>query len=722
MRCPKCSLRIKFKNDPDITTCSSCGLDLIPDATDILQDGMFGIAREVRPPQVSLARDVEKIVRAKDNSSLFVEGGTGVGKSFAYLIPSLLASGKRIVISTAKKALQHQLAGSSTKEGDIPFLLRKMSLRRNFALYKGSANFACWRLGEEVPKGAERRQFEGFINLARSQGKPADLSDWPGSKPYWWDKISTENCVRKNSCSDAPFCRVNPKHHDILVVNHHILSIDLRGIPGALLGPYDILVIDEAHQMPDAFRSVHTQRLYADSIKRMKNKIRNDALLQTYLDGLDTSPRTTKQLQSEYDELDQKVVALLKKATRCTDGNGIIENPYKLEPSLTELGEGAVSLRETLLHLKKWLDNHYNRGDEGGNKVLAAKAHVQRYERSLGKIVTLCAEIGAEATPPSDPFDPAGKFLTLFKDGILQAKPLMVGEMMGPALARVPKKIITSATLANGGSFEHAKSQFGIPDAVEKIYQSPFEFEKQAVLYVPTNILTPQHSGSSQRTEWIEEVSEQIFRISYGVDGNAFVLFSSRADMDEVADRIAHTMRQSGLHLVVQGDNYAHTLDEYMNNPRSVLFGLKSFWEGVDIQGDKLRAVIIPKLPFPYVGDPIMNALKKKMGNRFFPDVYVPMMLIDLKQGIGRLIRSKTDKGLLAILDPRAWTGGGQYHDSKLRQVEKALDLGSQSIKSISQGYGKKVMGDLRQVNVTNDFTTAIAFAKQLFTDVNREK
>jgi ATP-dependent DNA helicase DinG len=718
MRCPDCKLVLKFKDTPDIDACTLCGQPMIPDAIDILQDGMYGIAREVRPTQVKLARDVEKVLRRKDGGTLMAEGGTGIGKSFAYLIPALLQPrAGRIVISTAKKALQHQLAGSPGKQGDIPFLLERMNVRRKFALYKGNGNYACWRLEAEVPKGAERDAYRAFVNICRNQHQPADLANWVGSKPSWWDKVTVDNCVQQNKCVHEPYCKVRPKDYDVLVVNHHILSIDLRGpdgMPGMILGSYDTLIIDEAHNMPDAYRSVHTQSIGSDSVPRLRRKLDRDQFLQGFID--DSEVTTTKLVITKFEALSSAVKSMLKVAATSTNGNGVIANPGKFIKELDILTDAGGDLYTTLTRVDERGAAMYADGDDDANRILAMRARLKRMKRGVNRISKLVTELKNEAYGPDE--EPLGKFLILFNEDGLHAKPLMVGELMGPSLKRISRKVITSATLANGTDFSHALSQFGIPEADERIYESPFDFKKQSVLYVPTDIIPPQHNGSYRRDDWINEVSEEIFKLSYAVDGNTFVLFSSRKDMEEVEQATAGRMRSAGLNLVVQGDNYAFTLNEYMSNPKSVLYGLKSFWEGVDIQGDKLRAVIIPKLPFPYVGDPIMEALKKKMGSKFFPDIYVPMMLIDLKQGVGRLIRSKTDKGLLAILDPRAWTGSSGKHDNILPKVKRALEEGH-GVKRASWGYGQKVLSDLKQVNVTNDFTIAVSFAKQLFTDVN---
>lgn len=730
MRCPKCRNVIHYADMPnkDDLACTMCRNPMVPTAQDVLQDGLFSIAREIRPTQVKLAQDVERVFRKKEGATLLAEGGTGIGKSFAYLIPALLSSNAgRIVISTAKKALQHQLAGSASKPGDIPFLLDRMNVRRKFALYKGNGNYACWHLEEEVPAGIEREAYKKFIQVSRGSGTPADLANWPGSKPFWWHKVTVENCVRRNSCSDAGNCRVNPKDFDVLVVNHHILSIDLlssEGLPGRLLGFYDTLIVDEAHNLPDAFRSIHTQSISPTYVEKQKSKFKKDNATHGVL--ADSGITTTKRVLNQYDDLEGAVNALLLSAYKAAeDQNGTISDTAPLLSAFADVSESLGVLTMTLTHIfeyaeKAYADSQtYTDGTTSPGKLHAVMARVKRYGRSLARVKSLLSELEREAT--FDDHVPQGKFLIIYNEEGLHAKPLMVGELLGPPMKRMRHKVITSATLAQGGNFEYTKSLFGVDEAVERIYDSPFDTQTQSVLYMPTDIIPPQHQNTERRDEWIEAIGEEIYKITTGLDGNVFVLFSARGDMNEVARYIGDRMRDAKLNLVVQEDNADHSESEYRNNPRSVLFGLKSFWEGVDIPGDKLRGVIIPKLPFPYAGDPIMRALDKKLGRDFFSKVYIPLMMIDLKQGVGRLLRSKDDRGMLAILDPRAWTGSSKKHKSIMVKVKAALEAeweGKYGGGTKFYGYGRLISTDLNQVNITNDFTTAIAFAKQLLTGV----
>ncbi len=729
MRCPKCRNVIHYVDMPnkDDLVCTMCRNPMTPTAQDVLQDGLFNIAREIRPSQVKLAQDVERVFRKKDGATLLAEGGTGIGKSFAYLIPALLSTNSgRIIISTAKKALQHQLAGSSSKPGDIPFLLERMNVRRKFALYKGNGNYACWHLEEEVPAGMDREAYKKFIQINRAAGTPADLANWPGSKPFWWHQVTVENCVRRNSCPDAGKCRIIPKDYDVLVVNHHILSIDLlsaEGLPGRLLGYYDTLIVDEAHNLPDAFRSIHTQSLSPNYVERLKSKFKKDNATHSVL--ADSGVTTTKNVLKKFEALDDAVNALLLSAYKAAeDQNGTISDTAPLLPSFAQVSESLGSLTLTLTAIFEYAEKAYadsqtfSDSTQTPGKLLAVMARVQRHSRSLARVQALLAEIEREAT--FEDHVPRGKFLIIYNEEGLHAKPLMVGELLAPPMKRMRHKVITSATLAQGGNFEYTKSLFGVDEAVERIYDSPFDTRKQSVLYMPTDIIPPQHQNTERRSEWIEAIGEEIYNITTELEGNAFVLFSARGDMNEIEEYVGDRMRTAGLNLVVQDDNADHSESEYRNNPKSVLFGLKSFWEGVDIPGDKLRAVIIPKLPFPYAGDPIMRALDKKMGREFFSKIYIPLMMIDLKQGVGRLLRSKSDRGLLAILDPRAWTGSSKKHKSILIKVKGALEAewdgkyGGERF----YGYGRLISTDLNQINVTNDFTTAIAFVKQLLTDV----
>ena len=193
MRCPECKLSLPFSKAPDIKKCSMCGNELVPTVRDILKDGMFGIITEQRESQLAMGEDLFKAFNSKDPICYLAQGGTGIGKTYAYIISALL-TGKRIVISTATKALQKQLV-----EKDIPYILQKMGIKtKSYGSYKGKGNYACWKLIEEVPK-EQRERYQTFIGLAKENKQPADLSDWGEDEPAWWKQVSLDNCpLEKN--------------------------------------------------------------------------------------------------------------------------------------------------------------------------------------------------------------------------------------------------------------------------------------------------------------------------------------------------------------------------------------------------------------------------------------------------------------------------------------------------------------------------------------------
>ncbi len=720
MRCTDCGIIIPFNKAPDLANCSICGVRFTPDARDILEHGKFGITKEVRPTQVAMARDIEEVFR-QDHGTLIGEGGTGIGKSFAYLIPALLADGKRVIISTAKKTLQDQLSR------DIPMLIKKMGIQNiKFGVYKGKSNYACWKLAQEVPLN-DRSKFNNFVDKARRENRPADITHWKGSVPFWWSKISIDNCAIGNRCAHFKECRPHPKNYHIVVTNHHLMAIDLKALPGTLFGPYNTLIIDEAHQAPEAFRSAYSRAITFKSLKRLQSALKMDDHLRGVVD--DSGITSAAALVSGLDALVTSFGDLHSKAAQTTGGGQIVD-VRRIEAPLNDFQTQADTYAGGLFLLLEDINRSYNDSHEDPDredspeKLFAMLSRATRLHKRVASLVEFANDLTSRIKKQNE--SATLEFLTTCDDTGLHLQPLDIGKLIANPIGTVKHKIIMSATLAMGKDFEFSKQRFGLTDDLkakhevitEKIYPSPFDMAKQAVLYIPRHLPLPAHAGQpTERIKWIKALSTEIAQLLGATRGDAFVLFSARADMQAVIEELGpEHWDDAGLTLVEQEGEATATLNRFLDTPNSVLFGLKSFWEGVDVPGDKLKLVIIPKLPFPNPKDPLISALSEQAGNSSFMQVMVPHMFFDMKQGVGRLIRTQSDKGFVAILDPRVWTGTGNRtnHLKRMENIESQHPTRRKRL-----GYGKKLLDALGFTQVTDDFTIVQTWVKKFFNTVN---
>lgn len=714
MRCNNCGNLVSYQKAPTLKDCIICGTALTPEVRDILEFGKYNITEEKRPSQLALATDVEKLLLETQRGTLLAEGGTGIGKSFAYLIPTLLAKNKRAVISTAKKTLQDQLFIK-----DIPYLKEKMGKNDLvFSLYKGKSNYACWRLASEVPR-EDKKKYQLFVDAARNKNKPADVSEWPETAtPSWWYKISIDNCVLGTSCPHYKHCRPQPRQSNIVVTNHHLTAIDIRKTPGMLFGEYNLLILDEAHQASESFRSAHSKSVTERGLDILEGMVLNDTLVSSAID--DSGIIATKHLVEKIRGIKKCYQELYTAAKRHTDETGtvkieVIGDPFiRFRSETQDLGASLFQIQETLSRMR--IHSASDSESPPSDEILAMLGRIQRVQRrteNLADFVTDALDLITASDGTTKP-----SFITTVEENGLTTKPLNIGPLIGPKLKEIPHKIFMSATLAMGTDFTYSKNHFGLPaqgtpddPIIEKIYKSPFDLQRQAVMYLPMHIPIPAYTNSVERPAWISAISTEIAQLVGATHGGAFVLFSAKADMVEVMDELQGTWDHLGLHLVVQEGEATAAREEFLAHDNSVLFGLKSFWEGVDVAGDQLRLVIIPKLPFPNPKDPIIAALVKEAGNKWFNEVMVPQMIFDMKQGVGRLIRTQSDRGFVAILDPRVWTGSRSKHASNLQKVK------NDPLKK-RLGFGKLLLDTLGYTQVTDDFTVLQSFVKKYFNAV----
>jgi ATP-dependent DNA helicase DinG len=584
---------------------------------------------KVRPQQLELAEAIHGAIERTE--VLIAEAGTGTGKTFAYLVPALLAGGK-VIISTGTKTLQDQLF-----DRDLPAVREALASGASAALLKGRANYVCLyrlrRAGADEARyvtrdeGAQLRRIERFAAVSTT-GDRADLADVPEDAPVWVHATSTrENCLGQE-CPDYRDCfvmraRRNALAADVVVVNHHLFFADVvlrdEGI-AELLPACNTLIFDEAHQLPATARAFFGERVSTSQLI----EIARDARVELRAAG-GASP-----------ELDA-LASRLDKSSR----------DLRLA-----LGEAAVRLAwNQALGLPGFADALQKVGD---SLEIFWKQIAEQAERSEG--LGSCARRAGEARAilsklrEGDSRTEVRWVETLAHAALLHVTPLSSAELFRRQMDDHPRSwIFTSATLAVGEDFNHFRRELGLPEAEARRWTSPFDFPSQALLYIPKGL--PADPNDPAFTEAVVNAALPVLRAS---GGRAFMLFTTLRAL-----RRAHEMLRDriGFPLLVQGTgSRSELLSRFRTLGNAVLLGSQSFWEGVDVRGEALSLVVIDKLPFAPPDDPVLAAridgMRAEGGNPFM-ELQLPQAVLQLKQGAGRLIRDETDRGVLMLCDPR---------------------------------------------------------------------
>ena len=629
----------------------------------------FHESYEFREGQVKMANAIVDSFR--DKKHLLVEAGTGTGKTLAYLVPAIneaFRTKKRIVISTGTKNLQEQLM-----EKDIPFLQKIFPKKFSAAYMKGRSNFACqYRLhksgDQPILDGmSDVDNFRAVLQWSQETktGDRAELAYLPENLPFW-SRINakSESCIGQK-CPDFEPCfitrmRVGAETADIVIVNHHLFFADLnvRGNQfGKVIPDYGAVIFDEAHLIED---------IAADYFGFQVSNFRIDELIRD---------------AGELPIHDAIVTAGITKASARIIG---FAEQFWTRFTQTRSQEGRFPLLP---------DTFSHRGSDGEQEPTALGETYHALDDALGRLES-DVDVYSEKLPEAESvvkrirqtrFDLG--FIVKQADrnfvywierrgrGIfLQASPVDVSALLQEKLFdKVDTCILTSATLSANGSFNFIRDRLGLSPAKTNSLSAPssFDYEKQAMLYLPKGMPDPRTAEFSQMA------AAEIIRILQVTSGHAFVLCTSNSSMaalyELVSSRVGYpcflqgTMSKTGL------------LEKFRSTPNAVLFATSSFWQGVDVRGDQLSCVIIDKLPFAVPSDPIVAARSRYIddnGGKSFFDYSVPQAVISLKQGIGRLIRSKTDRGVIAILDPRLRTKGyGRDFLSSLPRMRITADL-----------------------------------------------
>ncbi|MBT9568043.1 MAG: ATP-dependent DNA helicase [Thiobacillus sp.] len=587
-----------------------------------------------RPQQLAMAEAVERAV--SDNRVLLAEAGTGTGKTLAYLVPALLSGGK-VVISTGTKALQDQLY-----HRDLPAARRALNLPVKVALLKGRANYVCHHhLQRNLADGrfANRDDPKWLARIARfaetsSSGDRAEAEGIPEDATAWQYAVSSRDTCLGSECDHYKDCFVMAARKaaldaEVVVVNHHLFFADLwlkdEGV-AELLPACNTVILDEAHQLADTAAQFFGQTLstaqlieLAGDTKRLAAVKAGDfPALRRSAEDLATATRDFR-------------LAFPQNPVKATLGDLA---RYDKFPDALQAARAALDDLTALLKTQAERDADLNNCFERAQALQATFAGWQHDD---------------------DPATPRVRWLeTTMSSLLLHATPLSVGPMFGAKLAEKAQAwILTSATLAVGGDFTHVQTRLGIEDADTLCVDSPFDYPRQGVLYVPQGVAAP---NTFEFTESVVNAALPVLEVS---GGRAFILFTSLRALEKARGLLTDAFKSRGWDypLLVQGDAPKNELlARFQQAGNAVLLGSQSFWEGVDMPGDALSVVIIDKLPFQPPDDPVVAARiaqAERNGGKPFMDYQLPRAAISLKQGAGRLIRTETDRGVLMICDTR---------------------------------------------------------------------
>ncbi len=595
---------------------------------------------EFRSGQITMAQAVAEAIEG--NRHLCVEAGTGTGKTLAYLIPAIF-SGKRVVISTATKNLQEQLFYR-----DIPFLERALKRKLPVCYMKGRSNYLCWNKLEAIEGESylfspqDPQYLERIRRWAKTTetGDRAELDELPEDLTLWHHLDARRETCTGQKCRNFDMCfvtRVRQKalQSDIVIVNHHLFFADLalrQGDFGSVLPDYSVLVFDEAHEVED----VATQYFGV-----MVSNYRIEELVRDMEKALEETGSSTAFLSAQ-------AARLSERAREFFAGFLAGEGRYALRP----LGSG-LSVRRGLF-ADDTISDAYKALRVQIEVVRSALTAVPERSDSVEALARRCLELldDLAAILESDSREHVYWCEIRGRGVFLWSSPINVSAILRERLfERVDCSILTSATLSTGGNFAFVKSRLGIERACELIIPSHFDFARQAVFYIPRNIPEPREDG------WLRRACAELEIILEASRGRAFLLFTSYSQMEQVHQALKDRLP---FPVMIQGEkSRSALLESFRNTPHAVLFATSSFWQGVDVQGEQLSCVVIDKLPFSVPSDPVVAAriaqINESGGNAFY-DYQIPMAVILLKQGLGRLIRSRTDRGILALLDKRIVT------------------------------------------------------------------
>jgi ATP-dependent DNA helicase DinG len=600
---------------------------------------------EHRPGQEEMAGAVAATLER--GGSLMVEAGTGTGKTLAYLVPAL-ESGRRLIVSTGTRNLQDQIFNK-----DLPFLRERAGLTVSAAMMKGRDNYLCrYRmtefLREPLFENLTDRRFLGLIadwSRGTDSGDRSEIAELPDNLRLWRDINAKADTCTGTRCEEYEACwltviKRRAQQAQIVVVNHHLFFADLavRTSYGSVLPDYDTVVFDEAHLLEE------TATLYFGvqvSAGQLEDLARAAEKLARRSGGPGSGGGGAARLREAAREFYLPFVDVLRRAP----GRITFEPPERGGP---EVEVPWAVLCESIDDLLRQSLRNARRQEEADSIAQRAEA-----------IRTGLAQVLAR----DDPAFVYGLEVRGRSNIVLSAAPIDVSQLLRQRLFdELHACVLTSATLAVERSFDFFQQRLGLDDADARVVESPFDHRKQALLYLPRGMPEPRHP------KFAERATREIADLLEITAGRAFLLFTSYAMMQRVRDELTGLDRWP---LIVQGEGSKVALVEtFKRGNGAVLLGTTSFWHGVDVPGEALSLVVIDKLPYDVPSDPLIAArierIKDEGGNPF-REYQTPLAVLELKQGLGRLLRSREDRGLLCVLDPRLT--GRSYGKTFLRSL-----------------------------------------------------
>lgn len=635
--------------------------------------GTNGMLREqiadfsARDSQLRMARLIAHDIEC--GQSHMIEASTGIGKSFAYLVPVFLSQ-QKTVISTGTKNLQDQLYFK-----DIPLIRKTIINARKTALLKGRRNYCCpYRINwyRQQPSFQQRETASVFAALSEwsletSSGDISEFSAIAENDPLWFYATSTtDNCLGSH-CPSFSECfvlkaRKQALDADIIVINHHLYFSDLtlkQAGFGEILPEADVLIFDEAHQLPDVASHFYGDQLSLHQLQHLCRDIVAAELSET-ADSKALSLSAGQLLKAGAD-----FRLALTPFPQKSDWSGIQFAP-QIKQAITTMKHAISTLLEALEPLAC-------RGKE------LANCH-----RRLTSVATFLAEFYAPEATQVNWYEWHDRGFRLM------LSPLETGEQFRQQLDQLfcQSVFFTSATLSAQQSFDYYRYRMGLDGIKESCFDSPFDYQQQAMLYIPDDLPDPPEP------KYARLFGQRCCELIQATDGYCFILFTSYRMLDWTAGFLRGKISNP---LFIQGDyQRSQLLQHYLQAKRGVLLGTSSFWEGIDVKGDQLRCVIIDKLPFKSPQDPLyrkrLQQVNRQGGNAFM-DVQIPEATINLRQGIGRLIRDINDRGIVTLCDNRL----------------------------NSKAYGKALLDSLPPMPKTQDLATVKRFAAQAFNCSNSD-
>jgi ATP-dependent DNA helicase DinG len=595
---------------------------------------------EPRDGQRVMARAVAETL--EHGGVLLAEAGTGTGKTLAYLVPAIL-SGRRVLVSTGTKNLQEQIYFK-----DLPVLQQALGVPFTATYMKGRANYLCLhRLqqarGAAGAVGDELEQIAAWAETSET-GDRAELEDLPESSPRWHDISATADTCLGSDCPQFQECFVTRMRQraaasDLVIVNHHLLCADAavrQSSYGEVIPACHYAVVDEAHQLEDVatqYFGIAVSNYRLDELGRDAERMLNAGVVADD-DG---------SLRRQVRRVDDHARAFFGGLTLARTARGPASERLRIGPDwFGDIVTEGVALVSALDGLEGALSLA-----AGAAEGTGASEDVLDLARRAGEIRDHLRFLMAASDPHHVYF-----VETRGRGVFLRAAPIDVADILQEMLFdRMRATILTSATLTVEGSFAYVRGRLGLRNAAEVSIPSEFDYTQQAVLYLPRRMPSPKAPGFG------EAAAREVLEILRRTEGRAFVLFTSYGVLREVRALVELALPYP---LLVQGDAPRSVLlQRFRTTPHAVLLATSSFWQGVDVAGEQLSCVIIDKLPFASPGDPITAARVEAIaaeGGDPFHDYQVPLAVLTMLQGLGRLIRHRDDRGVLAVLDPRLRT------------------------------------------------------------------